>query len=72
MNTQYRMIPEICKVSNIVSHCNMRMRILLPEREQMTYLEHGFGAPPIILDGLLNDFQLNDVTQEILWLDPYV
>lgn len=31
-----------------------------------------FGAHPITFDGFLNEFQLNDVTPHILWLDPFV
>lgn len=56
LKTQYRTVPEICAVTNVVSNINIRTLILPPERAQMTRPARGVDAPPIIFNGLVRDF----------------
>lgn len=44
----------------------------MAKREQMTYYACGYGATPVILDDLMNDFQFNDMTPYIMRFDEYV
>lgn len=65
------MISEICAVTNVVSHSNIRTSILLPDRAQMARTARGSHAPPIIFNGLLRDVQFEDFTPHTVWQFRY-
>lgn len=54
LNTQYRMVPEISAMINVLSHHNFPTCILPPDRINTTNLERIQRAPPIIYTGLLH------------------
>lgn len=60
LKIQFRMVNEICAVSNVVLHGNIRTRIMPPGREQTKYTANDEDSTPIIIRDLLNDFQFND------------
>ena len=72
LNTQYRMVPEISEVANIVARRDVRTRIIPPDRSVLTTPIRNGAYPPMLFNGFFADFPFAAVSQHLLWVDPYV
>ena len=72
LNVQYRMLPAIGELANLITGRLVRTRIMPPNRDQLTRIEDETARPPFIYNGILADITIADLLNHIVWVDPYV
>ena len=71
LNIQYRMLPQICDLSNVISTRAVKTRIMPPDRDQRTRPGDAEHRVPVVYDGSLRQLTMDHLLNHIVWIDPY-
>ena len=72
LNIQYRMVPPIAAVANVVSRRNVRTRITNRGRVDFIAPIPDPRYPPFLYNGFFGDLVHADISNHVMWFDPYV
>lgn len=72
LNVQYRIVPQISELENILSHCNIRSLIVPASRVQLTHPELAVTEYSTICTAYLGDMWFEHITSHAVWIDTYI
>ena len=72
LNIQYRMLPGICDLADLISMRLVRKIIMPPNWEQLIRREDETSRPPFVYNVIVTDITIADLLNHIVCIDPYV